>query len=348
MIIDIHVHVAIPGDGDRADPAGPRPRKSLLLRYLERRAGGAAGTAAPQDGQDGVQLRVLNWLSESVVDRAVFLALDRPHHRNGQPDEANTVFAPGNDAVAGLARKHRKALFGASVHPYRHDAIAEVERLIRLGACLLKWIPSAQNIKPDDPRCLPFYEALAHYRLPLLCHVGNEHTLGRFDNALNDPLLLRPALERGVTVIGAHCGASLFLHERSWFPAWALLAREHENFYGDLGAFCLPLRGGALSKIRRDPELLRKVLYGSDFPALVLPVVHLAGLGLARWRRVRAIANPFDRAYFALKLLGLPDEVFSRAGSLLRIAPAETTLGDTNITRATNHREETRLASTVG
>ena len=38
------------------------------------------------------------------------------------------------------------------------------------GAVLLKWLPIVQNFNPADERCFPFYEALAHHKLPLLSH----------------------------------------------------------------------------------------------------------------------------------------------------------------------------------
>jgi uncharacterized protein len=59
-------------------------------------------------------------------------------------------------------------LFGASIHPYRKDAVAELERCVGLGAVLLKWLPVVPDFNPADQRCFPFYEALAHHRLRVL------------------------------------------------------------------------------------------------------------------------------------------------------------------------------------
>ena len=65
--------------------------------------------------------------------------------------------------------------------------LAELERLIESGACLVKWLPSAQNIQPDHPRCFPFYDLLAKHKVPLLSHTGGEHTLKAFPDSLSDP-----------------------------------------------------------------------------------------------------------------------------------------------------------------
>ena len=41
----------------------------------------------------------------------------------------------------------------------------------------MKWLPIVQNFNPADPKCIPFYEVLQHYNLPLLCHTGGEQSL---------------------------------------------------------------------------------------------------------------------------------------------------------------------------
>ena len=161
---------------------------------------------------------------------------------------------------------------------------------------------------------------IINHRIPLLAHTGIEHTLSTFDNVLNDPRRLEPALRRGVTVIAAHCGTRMFLHERSYFEEWERMVKEHPAFYGDLSAFGLPVHGRPLRRILRDPDLVSKVLFGSDFPAAPMPMWYALRLGWRKAAALRRIENPFDAAYLTLKELGVPGEVFTRAGSLLRIA----------------------------
>ena len=45
------------------------------------------------------------------------------------------------------------------------------------SAVLIKWLPLTQIIDPASPKCIPLYEAMAHYGIPLLCHTGGEKTL---------------------------------------------------------------------------------------------------------------------------------------------------------------------------
>ena len=319
MIYDIHVHVA----GLSPIPPNNRPQplagRGFLLRCFARRLSAPLGTDPTVEQIDRMKQRFLSWIETSTVDRMVVLALDGAHHPDGTPDWGNTILMSTNSEVADLVSMHRKLLFGASIHPARPDTLSEIDHVVKRGACLVKWIPSAQNICPDDPVCIPFYEAIAHHGLPLLVHTGNEHTLRRFHNTLNDPRRLTTALDRGVTVIAAHCGTRLFLHEKTYFSHWKRMALEYERFFGDLSAFALPLHGGPLKDILGCQTLLSKVLYGSDFPAITAPFWHLPKLGLGPVLRLSRTENPFDNTYLTMKELGVPDEVFKRAKAVLKL-----------------------------
>jgi predicted TIM-barrel fold metal-dependent hydrolase len=109
-------------------------------------------------------------------------------------------------------------------------------------------------------------KTLAHFQIPLLCHTGVEHTLKAFPNTLNDPRRLLPALERGVTVIAAHCGTRIFLHEKSYLKTWREMALKHEHFYGDISAFGVVTRLWLLGHLLKSPALTAKLVFGSDFP----------------------------------------------------------------------------------
>ena len=318
MIIDSHVHLVASEQQHSENYLSPQLKRRFGFRHLARNIhsrydSGSGGFV------DSLPAQTIKWLNESRLDKAVLLAFDAAYDDNGNRDRRKTLYVSANEYVAGLVSKEPKALFGASIHPYRRDAISELERVIEQGACLIKWLPGAQNIQPDDPRCIPFYEALAHYRLPLLCHTGSEHLLKQFPNDFNNPTRLIPALERGVTVIAAHCGTRLFLHEKSYHHEWQKLAERWERFYGDLSAFAVCTRVGPLRKMLRNPVLSGKLLFGSDFPALPMPVSFLGPMRLREALRLRRIKNPFDLGIETMKAIGVPAEVFSRAQDLLRL-----------------------------
>ncbi|GIW76009.1 MAG: hypothetical protein KatS3mg104_1072 [Phycisphaerae bacterium] len=94
------------------------------------------------------------------LDAAVVLAFDAVYDRHGRRDEQNTHLFVENDYVMTLARKHPKVLFGASIHPYRKDAIEELERCVKGGAVLVKWLPITQGIDPSSPFVLPRFMRL--------------------------------------------------------------------------------------------------------------------------------------------------------------------------------------------
>jgi predicted TIM-barrel fold metal-dependent hydrolase len=247
----------------------------------------------------------------------VVLAFDRPYTADGRPDEANTHLYVTNDYAAELARDHPKLLFGASVHPYRPDAVAELDRCAAAGAVLVKWLPLVQNIDPADPRCLPFYDALARHRIPLLSHTGGELSLPYLNRDVPSPELLVPALDRGVTVIAAHCGTRATFTETDYLPTFMRLAREYENLYGDTSALCLPTRSYAFGPLLKDEAVRRKLVHGSDWPIVAMPP-----LRVGPWRAVRLLAgegNWMRRDVRIKQALGFDDAYWHRAATLLRL-----------------------------
>ena len=96
------------------------------------------------------------------------------------------------------------------------------------------------------------------------------------------------------------------------------MALEYDNFYGDLSAFSLPTRISVMKKLLADPKLLSKVVYGSDFPALTIPISYFFQLGIKEVMHLRQTKNPIDKAYLGIKKMGFPDKVFARAGNILK------------------------------
>lgn len=319
MIYDIHAHIIGLESGHDGNYICPPRRMNVTLRLVL----GRVLRKLPRDGRASPDERlrrfIYNWVGECRADRIVMLAMDGVYNRDGTPDLDNTQMIVSNNFTAKFAAGHPKLLWGASIHPYRKDAIAELDRVVEMGACLVKWLPSAQNIPPDDPRLGDFYDRLVHHRMPLLSHTGPEHTLAKFSDDLNLPRRLEAAVRRGVTVIAAHCGARMFLYERSRFSEWAEMARKFPNMYGDVSAFCLPLHGGPLRRILRDPKLLEKIVYGSDAPIPAWSFWYAPTIGLRKAFELNTITNPLEKCREMMKAMGLPGEVFSRGEKLLRL-----------------------------
>jgi predicted TIM-barrel fold metal-dependent hydrolase len=314
MIVDCHVHVCgdTPGHGFVSEML----RHSLTFRFMRWRL------RLPSENGEVLEQALAAKLQETVketegLDAAVVLAFDAVYDLAGRFDTENTHFYVTNDYVAELARKHGNLLFGASVHPYRKDALTELERRIRLGAVLLKWLPIVQDFNPADERCLPLYEALAHHRLPLLCHTGGEQALPCLNFAFADPALLLPALQRGVTVIAAHCGTRSRPGEADFTNTFLRLAHEHEHFYGDTSALNLPTRSYAYAKILSDPVVRDKLVHGSDWPIISLPP--LTRVGWIESFRLLRIRNWMRRDFLIKQHLGFDEAYWHRAAKLLRL-----------------------------
>ena len=307
MRIDSHVHVCAftPEHGQTSD----RLLNTLPFRFMRWRLGLAGNDGATERAVERKLVEAIDGTPE--LDAAVVLAFDGVRADDGSVDLGRTHLYVTNDYVIDLCRRHPKMRFGASVHPFRPDAVAEVERCVAAGAVLLKWLPIVQGFSPADERCFPVYEALAHHGLPLLSHTGGERSLIRVNDAWADPRLLEPALKRGVTVIAAHCGTRSTFTEPDYFEDFRRMVREYEHLYGDTAALLLPARWHALRKVLDDPLLRTRVVHGSDWP--IPPIPPPAGWGLLGER------NWLRRDALVKRRLGFDDDYFQRASRVLRL-----------------------------
>lgn len=276
----------------------------------------AGGDAAVEGAMEAALTSTIAGARE--VDAAVVLAFDAVYAADGTLDQRATHFFVSNDYVSALAGRHPKIRFGASIHPYRRDAVAEVERCVRAGAVLCKWLPITQRFDPADRRCFPMYEVLAHYGLPLLSHTGWEHALPRLDPTVAAPERLLPALERGVTVIAAHCGTGRVPREGSYRSQFMRLARDHEHLYGDTSGMSLPNRWGDYDALLADDVVRGKLVHGSDWPVPAYPRPWRQG-----WRASRTLVaerNQLRRDVLIKRAIGFDDAYWHRGARVLGVA----------------------------
>ena len=317
MIIDCHVHVSACTQGHGS--MSPALIGSVPFRFMRWKFGlrGADATT-----ERGLETKLVQTIDESPIDAAVVLAFDAVHDRDGHLDASHTHLYVTNDYVIELSRRHPKILFGASVHPYRRDAVAETERCIKAGAVLMKWLPLTQGISPADERCIPVYEVMSHYKLPLLSHTGGEQSLVKLDYSVRDPMLLETALKRGVTVIAAHCGSRSSPWEPDYVPQFIRLTEQYEHFYGDTAALNLPTRWYAMDIVLSHKIASQRLVHGSDWPIPSLPSPRRLGWGTA-WELMNE-SNWMRRDALIKQKLGLDESYWHRAGKILRLSvPAQ-------------------------
>lgn len=304
-LIDFHVHLAGLPDGQNGCLISKKMINAPLFRFVAWRLG--LSLDKPAEANRIYLNRLIRAIDKSVVlKQAVCLGMDGVYGTDGRLDESATEFLISNDYVLGTVAAHPQCLLaGVSINPSRRDALDEVARCAERGAFLVKVLPNTQQFNPAEERFRSFYRALADRKLPFLSHVGYEFSLMGKDQSVGDPARLRLALEEGVTVIAAH-GASqgLFFHEPHW-KTLTEFANRYPHFYWDASALTLPNRVGMMMRLRHEPKLLERMLFGTDYP---LPIFSfpplLAGKPSAFVRAVRT-SNPFDRQAQVMTDLGM-------------------------------------------
>lgn len=211
----------------------------------------------------------------------MLLAFDFHYDEQGIRREDLSAFHVPNRYAAEVVRRFAQRFeWICSVHPYRVDALSELDWCKQNGARAVKWLPSVMGMDPASPRCLAFYKALARHGLPLLTHGGEEQAVhGAAFHELNNPLRLRFPLEEGVRVIVAHC-ASLGAHadidrgaEGPQVKAFDLFTRlmgetaYQHRLFGEISAITQANRAGPmLELLLRHAEWHPRLVNGSDYP----------------------------------------------------------------------------------
>ena len=316
-IVDMHCHIAGLGAGGSGCFVSPRLLHNWRFNiYLH--SFGTSKKEILEQGDGVVADRISASVAQSrFVSKVVLLALDGVIGADGRLDTNRTeVFVP-NEFVAGVCQRHTNLLFGASVNPYRADALARLDWAKAHGAVLIKWIPPIMEIDPGDPKLIPFYQRMVELHLPLLSHTGEEKSFSRADEDFGDPEKLRLPLSLGVTVIAAHIASSEKYHGARGPDVLARLMREYPNLYTDISALTQINKPGVLKEALTRPEFSGRLLYGTDYPlintALVSPWYSFH-LSLCQKWSIWRTKNPWDRDVMMKHDLGTPTETFARPG----------------------------------
>lgn len=294
---DCHVHLAGAGDSNSGVWVHPANyRLTHPLRYILQKLYANASCADVEGEVDVRFLQRLMALHDGLPRgaRLMLLAFDYFHDEHGKRQLEHTVFHTPNEYAAGLAKRYPDRFeWIASIHPYRPDAVEELERAQKRGARAIKWLPSAMGMDPASPRCDRFYEAMARLNIPLLSHTGGEVAVpSAVGQGANNPLRLRRALDHGVRVIAAHCaslGSDVDLDKGANGPrveSFHLFARmmdesRYEGFlFGEISAMTQTNRiGTPLNSVLTRSEWHPRLLNGSDYPLPgVIPIFSMRRL----------------------------------------------------------------------
>jgi predicted TIM-barrel fold metal-dependent hydrolase len=311
--LDLHVHLAALSEPEAS--ISPRFLRSLSLRHLKRSlelrgaepgAWAAAYADALVEAAEGARM----------ADRFVLLALDRPYSEAGVPLPADLYVS--NTAAAAICRRSSRFLLGASVHPYRRDALDALDEAAALGAVLVKWLPNVQRFDPGLDRCSAFYRKLRLLSLPLLVHTGNEYTLPRSDHALGDPNRLERALAEGVVVLAAHAGTRGGIGREPYLARMVELCARYPNLFLECSAVWTPGRVGPFRWLLERPELSDRWVYGSDFPVPIFWPLLWGKATRPGLKAARSCGNPLDARALVALAMGLPEAALTRGAELCR------------------------------
>jgi hypothetical protein len=299
-VLDSHVHVVGLGIGDTGCSVNDRMRSWLhpvaRVRFaVYRRAAGITDLSRA----DQQYLQRLAALARQYTPHGKLLALafDHAYRDDGSLDEDASEFYVPNDYVLAVRDEHPDVFEAcASIHPYRSDAVAELESVAAKGAKCIKWLPSAMRIDPASDKCDAFFDALARLGIPLLTHAGEERAVDVEDaQKLCNPLRLRRPLRAGVKVIVCHCASSgdgVDEDEGSgptagaaakWVPNLDLFLRLMDEkawdglLFGDISALTQFNRCGALARLLQRTDLHHRLINGSDYPMPAINVLAQTG-----------------------------------------------------------------------
>ena len=316
MIVDVHVHL-VGMNAENGCLVSRRLSSGVVFHLLTF----ALGLRGVERGalDRAYREKLLDWVHGSEVDAIGLLALDAVYDDGGRLDEGRThVYVP-NDYLFDVASISEQILPIASVNPQRRDALEELERVSELGAVAIKMLPNSQAFDPAAERYQPFWRRMAALDMPVLTHTSFEHTIPAYDQEFGRPERLALALDEGVTVIAAHCASSGIAHLHEDIDTWLGMLRRWPNLYGDISAMASVARFPYIHRILADELAIERVCLGSDFPIPVSPMVFSTRLGFKRAMELGRIENPIQRNLEVFRALGVPEDVFERGATLLRL-----------------------------
>ena len=318
--LDMHVHTAGLGVGSEAFVNREMQESWRFPIYL--RALGVTAEQVAAQGDELIVARISAGVAASQrVGKAVVLALDGVVDASGELNRATTQVYVPNELVAAATKRYANLCFGASVNPYRFDALERLRSAAAAGAVLLKWIPNIMHIDPADETLRPFYRELRKLRLPLLSHAGQERSFASANDELGDPSRLALPLSMGVTVIAAHIATTGENDGTDNFERLLPLFARYPTLYADVSSLTQINKRGYLQRALAVPGLHERLVFGTDWPlqfsALVSPYYHADRIGLAAAKSIAAIDNAWDRDVALKEALGVPQDVFARSAELL-------------------------------
>jgi predicted TIM-barrel fold metal-dependent hydrolase len=287
QIRDHHMHMLALGTSVRDAWVNPKMLNGVSLERLKFRFYVSASGVKDLANADDQYVARLIRLARAAAPGGKFLilAFDKHYNIDGSVNLGKTTMYVPNHYVVGLAEKYPDVFTPViSIHPYRADALQELERWARAGVRYLKWLPNAMGVDPADSAVEPFYKKMREHRMILFSHAGEEQAVeADEDQKLGNPLLLRRGLDLGVRVVVAHAASlgrcddldNRGVHRANCFDFFMRMMDETRYqglLFGDISAMLQFNRmPGPLLTLLKRPDLHPRFVNGSDYP---LPAIN--------------------------------------------------------------------------
>lgn len=219
------------------------------------------------------------------TSKFVLLAFDKHYKLDGTINEKKTQFYVPNEYVDSICTKYPNYFIPCiSVHPYRKDALQELEKWGKKGVKQVKWLPNAMGMNPSSEKCLPYYAVMKKYDMVLLSHAGHEKAVhAEEDQQYGNPLLLKTPLNSGIKVVMAHCaslGENIDLEDDAkplvsnidLFLRMMADTNYQGLLYADISAITQYNRLEVLDTLLNSPKIQTRLINGSDYP---LPAINV-------------------------------------------------------------------------
>ena len=158
-LVDFHTHVIAIGTSVKDAFINSKMRSGINLQRFKFLIYASAADVKNLDNADQEYLTRLVRLARSTKRQGKYriLAFDKHYKPDGTVDLTKTTMYVPNDYVVELARQYADVFLPViSLHPYRPDAIDELDRWGKAGVKYIKWLPNAMGMDPANKAIEPF------------------------------------------------------------------------------------------------------------------------------------------------------------------------------------------------
>ncbi|MDP1659946.1 MAG: amidohydrolase family protein [Methylotenera sp.] len=294
---DCHAHII--GAGDSGGGAWFNPNMENWMHPIlkvQKNFYMNGGCISKDDEDASFVARMVQLASEMPTGyKTMLFAFDWLSDGQGVADKNNAIFHIPNEYAAKIASQYPQYFeWVASIHPYRADALDELDIACANGARAIKWLPTGMNIDPASQRCAKFYQKLHDLNMPIISHAGRESAVQVGDQAHGNPLKMRNALDAGVRVVLAHCAShgddKDIDNGNKAVKSFELFSRLMDTpaykslIFGDTSAITLMPHAWVIKPLLERPDWHARLLNGTDYPLpAILPLIstkELARMGL--------------------------------------------------------------------